>query len=106
MANPIEVEITKVEEHIHSEEFEREYVKDILTQSYAYLNKFLFSQGQSVEEYEKNEDYKNMYIRAVLFIASQWYQNAEGSEPASVSFNSKVPAGLKMILETMRTPNL
>lgn len=106
MANPIEVPLEEIENHIHSEEFERDYVTAIRDQAYAYLNKYLFSQEMDVNAYSQDEDYKQMYKRAVLFLSSSWYQNAEGSEPASVSFNSKVPGGLKMILETMRTPNL
>ena len=106
MANPIEIDLDLIVEHIHAEDFETEYVQNILNQAYSYLNKYLFSQGMDVNEYANNEDYKNMYTRAVLFLSSMWYQNAEGSEPASVSFNSKIPGGLKMILETIRTPNL
>lgn len=106
MDNPITVDYDKVAEHIHSEDFEKDQVIDMINQAYAYLNKYLYSQGMSVSEYSNDNDYRQMYIRSVLFIVSMWYQNAEGSEPASVAFASKIPGGLKMILETMRTPNL
>ena len=106
MNNPITVDYKKVAEHIHSEDFEEEQVIDTINQAYAYLNKYLYSQGMSVSEYSNDSDYRQMYIRCVLFIVSMWYQNAEGSEPASVAYGSKIPGGLKMILETIRTPNL
>lgn len=106
MDNPIKVDINKVMEHIHAEDDEQAMVQDIVNQAYAYLNKYLATQGMSVLLMSADEEDIAIYTRCILFLSSTWYSNSEGSEPASIAYNSKIAGGLKALLEVMRTPNL
>lgn len=106
MDNPIKVDINKVMEHIHAEDDEQSMVQDIVNQAYAYLNKYLATQGMNVLLMSADEEDIAIYTRCILFLSSTWYSNSEGSEPASIAYNSKIAGGLKALLEVMRTPNL
>ena len=106
MDNPIKVDINKVMEHIHAEDDEQSMVQDIVNQAYAYLNKYLATQGMDVLLMSADEEDIAIYTRCILFLSSTWYSNSEGSEPASIAYNSKIAGGLKALLEVMRTPNL
>lgn len=106
MDNPIEIDLEKVIEHIHAEDGEEQMVQDIIDNAQGYVNKYIYSNGVSIQDIANDEDYKNIYIRIILMIASSWYSTADGAEPASVAANSKVMSGLKMLMETIRTPNI
>lgn len=106
MDNIIKVDIDKVMEHVHAEDDERDMVADIVNHAYAYLNKYLATQGMSPLLMSLDKEDVAIYTRCILFLSSTWYSNSEGSEPASIAYNSKIAGGLKALLEVMRTPNL
>lgn len=95
------ITVDDVAENVHAEDDEKAFIeKNILPQAQAFVNTFI-----NRNDLPLDDDEELVKDRAVLFVATTFYLNRDGSNTAS-SLSKSNYAGLNSIFDSIRVPGL